>query len=160
MSYVEDAAAELAKVRDVNGEMRRRAMELRADGQDALAAEVEAMVTETSLRLAEDYIALAALKRDAAPPPVASYGLYRGQDSAGSFGTLAEAMDASGIPASRWNAVPASHPDEICTFYSEPGVVPQDVSGPSWTVFAPGVAAEFIAAERAAGRLPSHGREA
>jgi hypothetical protein len=69
MSYLEDAAAELAKARTVNGEMRQRAMKLRADGQDALAAEMEAVVTETSFRLAEDYIALAALERDAAPPP-------------------------------------------------------------------------------------------
>ena len=69
----------------------------------------------------------------------------------GYYGTLAEALEASGVPPSCWNAVVASHPDEICTFFASPGIVPG--GGAQWTVRAPGVAAEFTEAERAAGRL-------
>jgi hypothetical protein len=67
--YGKLAAAELAKVQQVNDEFRSRAAELRGRGGDAdtRADEMEAMVTETSLRLAEDYIALAALERDVPP---------------------------------------------------------------------------------------------
>jgi hypothetical protein len=75
MSYLEDAAAELDEIRAANGEMRRRAMALRTrrpctDVDEAAAAEMEATVTETSFRLASDYITLAVLERDAAPPAV------------------------------------------------------------------------------------------
>jgi hypothetical protein len=70
-----------------------------------------------------------------------------------SFASLADALESSGVPPACWNAVTASHPDEICTFYARPGLVPG--GGAHWTVHAPGVAAEFCAAERAAGRLPA-----
>jgi hypothetical protein len=76
----------------------------------------------------------------------------------GDFATLALALEASGVPPSCWSASLASHPDEICTFYASPGIVPG--TGPQWTITAPGVAAEFCATERAAGRLPSPGRQA
>jgi hypothetical protein len=66
--YRELAAAELAKIVRDNGAMRGRAREARED-RLAAAAEMEAVAMETSFRLAEDYIALASLERDA-PPPV------------------------------------------------------------------------------------------
>lgn len=65
--YRELAAAELAKVQAVNDEFAARARTVREDRQAAADA-MEAMVTETPFRLAEDYIALAALERDARPP--------------------------------------------------------------------------------------------
>ena len=89
------------------------------------------------------------------------YNLQRNDDpffTAGYYGTLAEALEASGVPPSCWNAVVASHPDEICTFFASPGVIPG--GGAQWTIHAPGVAAEFTGTERAAGRLPSLRREA
>jgi hypothetical protein len=79
MSYLEDAAAELARIREANGERRRRAMALRehrpCTEQDVAAAvNLEAMAAETSFRLAGDYMALAELERKAAPPPAAPGG--------------------------------------------------------------------------------------
>jgi len=69
MSYLEDAAAELDKIRQVNYERAVRARALRDDGQDTLADAADAVAAETSFRLAAAYTALAALGRDAAPPP-------------------------------------------------------------------------------------------
>ena len=72
-----------------------------------------------------------------------TYRLIAGAHFPQDFATLAEALEASGVPAVRWNAVVSTHPDEIATF-----------CGTTQTIYAPGVAAEFIAAERLAGRLP------
>ena len=66
MSYLEDAAAELDKVRDANDARADRARALRKNGEDTLA---DAVAAETSFRLAAGYTALAALGRDAAPDP-------------------------------------------------------------------------------------------
>ena len=66
--------------------------------------------------------------------------------------SLADALQASGVPPACWNAVVQTHPDEICTFYVEPGVVAVP-RGAQWIIIAPGVAAEFCARERLAGRL-------
>jgi len=65
MSYLEDAAAELAKVRDANDARAGRALALRKNGQDTLADTADAVAAETSFRLAGDYAALAALEREA-----------------------------------------------------------------------------------------------
>lgn len=69
MTYLDDAAAELARVRAANGLRADRARAARKDGQYALAAELDAEVIATSLRLAEDYITLAKVARDTGPPP-------------------------------------------------------------------------------------------
>jgi hypothetical protein len=71
------------------------------------------------------------------------------------YATLAAALKASDIPPACWSAVVSTHPDEIVTFYSVPGVVPGN--GAQWIIRADGVAAEFCRAERAAGRLPAIG---
>jgi hypothetical protein len=81
------------------------------------------------------------------------YDLKRGTESPRDFATLADAMQASGVPPACWNAVVSTHPDEIATFYSEPGIVPG--GGAPWTIRGPGVAAEFCAGERLAGGLPA-----
>jgi hypothetical protein len=73
-----------------------------------------------------------------------------------SCATLAGALEASGVPSCCWNAVVSTHPDEICTFYVEPGVVAVP-GGAQWIITAPGVAAEFCARERLAGSLPPIG---
>lgn len=70
------------------------------------------------------------------------YELHRGGETPRPFASLADAIEASGVPAICWNAVTATHPDEIATFHGLK------------VIRAPGVAAEFIAAERLAGRLP------
>jgi len=67
VSYLEDAAAELAKIRQANDELRARAGTAREDRQ-ASADAADAVVAETSFRLAAAYTALAALERDTAPP--------------------------------------------------------------------------------------------
>jgi hypothetical protein len=69
--------------------------------------------------------------------------------------SLADALEASGVPSGYWNAVVSTHPDEIATFHSAPGVVPG--GGAQWTIRAPGVAPEFCARERLAefpGQIP------
>ena len=79
--------------------------------------------------------------------------LHPGGDAAARiYASLADALQASGVPPACWNAVVSTHPDEVCTFYVEPGVVAVP-GGAQWIITAPGVAAEFCARERLAGRL-------
>ena len=68
MSYLDDAAAELDKIRKANDEMRGRIGGLRRDGQDPAADALDAVTAEMSFRLAEAYAALAAPGRDVPPP--------------------------------------------------------------------------------------------
>ena len=71
MSYLDDAAAELAKIRSANDDRADRATALREDGQADLADAADAEVTGTSFRLADAYMALAVIARDDGPPAVA-----------------------------------------------------------------------------------------
>jgi hypothetical protein len=77
-----------------------------------------------------------------------------GDAAARIYASLADALEASGVPPACWNAVVSTHPDEICTFYVEPGVVAVP-GGAQWIITAPGVAAEFCATQRLAGSLPA-----
>jgi len=78
MSYLDDAAFELAKIRSANDARADLATVLREDGREAEADAEVAAVAEMSFRLAGAYAVLAiraaiaaALERDAAPPAAA-----------------------------------------------------------------------------------------
>ncbi len=71
MSYLDDAEFELAKIRSANDDRADRATALREDGREADADAAFAVVTETSFRLADAYMALAVIARDDAPPAAA-----------------------------------------------------------------------------------------
>jgi hypothetical protein len=75
--YIGLAAAELAKIVQANDELAARARKAREGLAVERAAEMEAEVTATSFRLAEDYTTLAALERHvplAGAPPRSQAG--------------------------------------------------------------------------------------
>ena len=68
----------------------------------------------------------------------------------GRFGTLLEALRASGVPVSLWRT-DRYCPDEVFTFHVPPGVVPEGRRVPRMSILAPGVRDEFSAIPGRAG---------
>jgi hypothetical protein len=66
--YLEDAAAELRKAREVNESRRRTAAYMASKGEDALAAQITREVYTEGMRLAAAFTRLAAIKNGLLPP--------------------------------------------------------------------------------------------